>query len=661
MNAEGSRRPKGSAVTGKEKEFVTRLQESEGEESGLPKRKLRGPVSQLVRWVAITLSVWQVFVLAIYPMDPFQLRAIHLCFTLILTFFMFKVDRSSRSDNLHYLDIPLCILAIASTLYLFMDFDELIQRTGVDPTTWDVIFGTAFVILVLEMTRRTTGYTLVILASIFIGYTLFGHMLPESVRHGGYSFSRMMSFLFSTEGIFTIPLGVSSTYVFLFILFGSFLSSSGAGTTFTDLAKSVAGWARGGPAKISVLASSLFGTISGSAVANVMVDGWMTIPLMKNVGYRPQMAGAVEAVASTGGQIMPPVMGAGAFIMAEVLGLTYTKIIIAAAIPAILYYFALYWMIDFEALRYNLRGIPRNELPRASRVLSLQGHLLLPIVVLLFSLIILETSPIRAGLWSSLSIILVSFARRMTRMGWRKISEALEGGAKGILEVAATCACAGIIIGVMALTGLGVRISAGLIALSYNSLPLALFLTMIVSFILGMGLPTTAAYVICASTIAPAITQMGVPPLAAHMFIFYFACLSAITPPVALAAFAAAGIAQTGLWGVGLCAVKIAAAGYIIPYMFVYGPPLLMIGSWGEIIYATATACVGTVCLAGGLQGWFLKTITWPQRLGLIAAALGLIKPGWITDLIGAALLFLVIASVKWGYFKKEERVPSPS
>jgi TRAP transporter 4TM/12TM fusion protein len=635
-----------------EEKSIPPLDEMEGEE-GLPKRQLTGFLRQFIRWVAITMSLWQVFVLAIYPMDPFQLRAIHLCFTLILAIFIFKVNRRSPGDRLHFLDIPLCVAAVLSTLYIFYDFDDLIQRTGVDPTTWDIVFGTIFVILVLEMTRRTTGFTLVILASVFIGYTLLGQYLPEAIRHSGYSYSRMVSFLFSTEGIFTIPLGVSSTYVFLFILFGAFLSSSGAGTTFTELAKSVAGWARGGPAKIAVIASSLFGTISGSAVANVMVDGWMTIPLMRSVGYRPQMAAAVEAVASTGGQIMPPVMGAGAFIMAEVLGLTYTKIIVAATIPAILYYFALYWMIDFEALRYNLKGIPRAELPKASRVLSSQGHLLLPIVVLLFSLIVMETSPIRAGLWSSLSIILVSFARRATHMGWGKISEALEGGAKGILEVAATCACAGIIIGVMALTGLGVRISAALIALSGNSLILALFLTMLVSFVLGMGLPTTAAYVICASTIAPALTQMGVPPLAAHMFIFYFACLSAITPPVALAAFAAAGIAKTGLWGVGLCAVKIAAAGYIIPYMFVYGPPLLMIGSWEEIIYSLATACVGTVCLAGGLQGWFLKVITWPQRILLIVAALGLIKPGWITDIIGAVILAVIIVSVKMGYYKK--------
>jgi TRAP transporter 4TM/12TM fusion protein len=610
--------------------------------------------------VAVAMSLWQVFVLAVYPMDPFQLRAIHLCFTLILTFFIFNITKRSPRDRIHFLDISLCLIALVSTIYIFVDFDNLIQRTGVDPTFWDVIFGTCFVVLVLEMTRRTTGITLVILALVFIGYTILGQYLPEGVRHGGYSYQRMVSFLFSTEGIFTIPLGVSATYVFLFILFGSFLSVSGAGMTFTNLAKALAGWARGGPAKIAVIASSLFGTISGSAVANVMVDGWMTIPMMKSVGYRPQMAGAVEAVASTGGQIMPPVMGAGAFIMAEVLGVPYTKIILAAAIPAILYYFALYWMIDFEALRYNLKGIPRAELPKVREVLSQQGHLLVPIVVLLYSLIVLETSPIRAALWSSLSIFICSFIRRATRMGGRKILESLEGGPKGVLEVAATCACAGIIIGVMALTGLGMRISNMLIALSGGFLPLALFLTMIVSFVLGMGLPTTASYVIAASTIAPALTQMGVPPLAAHMFIFYFACLSAITPPVALAAFAAAGIAQTGLWGVGLCAVKIAAAGYVIPYMFIYGPSLLMIGDWAEIVYSLITACIGTICLAGGLQGWMFKSIKWPQRILLIIAALGLIKPGVVTDIIGAICLIAVIVMVKIGYYQKEIQL-SPS
>jgi len=625
------------------------------EESGFPKRRLSGRSRSVFRLVAVIMSIWQVFVLAAYPMDPFQFRAVHLCFGMILTFLLFKINKQSPGNRLHFLDFLLGLIALASTAYIFADFDNLIQRTGVDPTFWDVFFGTCFILLVLEMTRRTTGYTLVILSLVFIGYTLFGHYLPEGARHTGYSYQRLASFLFSTEGIFTIPLGVSATYVFLFILFGSFLSVSGAGTTFTDLAKAATGWARGGPAKIAVVASSLFGTISGSAVANVMITGQFTIPMMKNVNYRPQVAGAVEAVASTGGQIMPPIMGAGAFIMAEVLGLPYTKIIIAAAIPALLYYFALYWMIDFEALRYNLKGIPRAELPKIRTVLLNQGHLLIPIGVLLYSLVILQSSPIRAALWSSLSIVLISFIRRATRMGWGKIMESLEGGGQGVLEVAATCACAGIIIGVMALTGLGMRISSMLISLSYGILPIALFITMFISFLLGMGLPTTAAYVICASTVAPALTQLGVPPLAAHMFIFYFACLSAITPPVALAAFAAAGIAKANMWDVGLTAVKLAAAGYIIPYMFIYGPSLLMMGSWGDILTSLATACAGTICLAGGLQGWFLKPILWPQRTLLMAAALGLIDPGIFTDLFGTMCVATVLLTVKLGYYKKSQ------
>lgn len=633
---------------------TTLPKEVSSEEAGLPRRKLAGTVRKVVRIVAISMAIWQIFVLAIYPMDPFQLRAIHLCFALILTFFLFKTDKRSSPNQISFWDIPLCLVAVISTLYIFVDFDQMIQRTGVDPTAWDVLFGTCFLVLVLEMTRRTTGYTLVILSSFFIGYALFGHYLPEGARHSGYSYQRLVSFLFSTEGIFTIPLGVSATYVFLFILFGSFLNVSGAGATFTDIAKAITGWARGGPAKIAVIASSLFGTISGSAVANVMITGQFTIPMMKNVKYRPHVAGAVEAVASTGGQIMPPIMGAGAFIMAEILGMPYSKIIIAAAIPALLYYFALYWMIDFEAIRYNLKGIPRPQLPRIGKVLSQQGHLLIPIGVLLYFLIIRGTSPIRAALWSSLSIIICSFIRRASRMGGQKLQESLEGGAMGVLEVAATCACAGIIIGVLSLTGLGMRISFLLISLSHGYLPLALVITMFISFILGMGLPTTAAYAICASAIAPALIKLGVIPLAAHLFIFYYACLSAITPPVALAAFAAAGIAQTNMWKVGLTAVKIAAAGYIVPYMFIYCPTLLMKGEWWQILSSLTSACIGTFCLAAGIQGWFLKPILWPQRALMIAASMGLIIPGLFTDLFGALCLAINFVSVKLGYYNKE-------
>jgi TRAP transporter 4TM/12TM fusion protein len=605
--------------------------------------------------VALGFSLFEIAALQFFVIDLWIFEAVVLILVMVLGFLTIP-SSAKRRGKITWLDLAFLVAGVAPCVYVLVEFDRLQWSYGSTVVPLDIVFGAILIAAILELTRRSFGLAMPLVAMGFLAYAMFGKYLPpELFGHTGLKPGNVIGFMIGNMAIFGTIMSVMVQIIFLFMLFSAFLQISGAGDFFVNVSNAIAGRWRGGPAKVAVFSSSLFGTISGSSVANVAVDGGITIPLMIKTGFKPHFAAAVEATASTGGQIMPPVMGAGAFIMAEVLGLTYTNIIVAATIPAILYYFALYWMIDFEALRYNLKGIPRAELPKASAVLSRQGHLLLPIVVLLFSLIVLETSPIRAGLWSSLSIILVSFARRATHMGWRKISEALEGGAKGILEVAATCACAGIIIGVMALTGLGGRISAALIALSGNSLILALFLTMIVSFILGMGLPTTAAYVICASTISPALTQMGVPPLAAHMFIFYFACLSAITPPVALAAFAAAGIAQTGLWGVGLCAVKIAAAGYIIPYMFVYGPALLMIGSWVEIIYSLATACVGTVCLAGGLQGWFLKVIAWPQRILLIIAALGLIKPGWMTDLLGAIILAIVIVSVKMGYYKKEE------
>lgn len=622
------------------------------------KRELAGFSFWLVEIIALAMSIFQIFVLFFYPLEAFKLRSIHLCFALILGFLILKIRKGSGGNKVHFLDLLLCITAIISTAYIFTDYDNLIQRTGVDPTLEDVIFGTCFVFLVLEMTRRTTGMTLVILALIFMGYALGGQYLPENIAIKEYSFARLISFLFSTEGLFTIPLGVSATYVFLFILFGAFLSNSGAGGTFTDLAKAVTGWARGGPAKIAIISSSLFGTISGSAVANVMVTGQFTIPMMKNIGYRANMAGAVEAVASTGGQIMPPIMGAGAFIMAEILGIPYLKVVVAAIIPALLYYWSLYWMIDFEAIKYNLKGLAKAELPRVKNIISNQAHLLMPIVFLIFLLVLMEYSPIRAAILAILSIIICSFLRKDTAMGLRKIIKSLGDGPKGILEVASTCACAGIIVGVMALTGIGMKISNAIISLAHGYLLLALLLTMVICFLLGMGLPTTAAYVIAASTCAPALTQLGVPPLAAHLFIFYYACLSCITPPVALAAFAAAGIAKTNMWSVGWTAVKIGATAYIVPFMFVYGPSLLLAGNAWEVISSILTAAIGTFCLAAGIQGWFFKSILGLQRLLLVIAGITLITPGYATDIIGGLLIALVIFSIRLGFYKKGEVNP---
>jgi TRAP transporter 4TM/12TM fusion protein len=350
---------------------------------------------------------------------------------------------------------------------------------------------------------------------------------------------------------------------------------------------------------------------------------------------------------------MPPVMGAGAFIMSEMVGVPYAEIIIAAAIPALLYYFALFWMIDFEAVNFKLRGLPREQLPSFLRVTKERGYLLIPLLVLLYFLVVVQVSPIRAALISILCILLISALKSASRMGPGRIADALTNSATGVIEVASTCACAGIVIGVMGLTGLGLKFVSALIALSQGNVALALLLTMLVSIFLGMGVPTTPAYVIVATTAAPALVKLGVPMMAAHLFVFYFACISAITPPVALAAFAGAAIAKANMWKVGLTAVKIGFAGFIVPYMFVYGPALLMKGTPLQVVQALITACLGTVCLAGGFQGWFWRPLHWPQRVLLVIAALGLIDPAPTTDLFGVVSILLVLASARLGYYRK--------
>jgi TRAP transporter 4TM/12TM fusion protein len=510
----------------------------------------------------------------------------------------------------------------------------------------------------------------------------------------------------TTEGIWGIPVAVSATYVILFVIFGAFLEKSGTGQFFMDFARALTGGARGGPGKISVVSSSLFGTISGSAVANVMVDGWLTIPLMKKTGFRAPFAAAIEATASTGGQIMPPVMGAAAFVMAEFLQIPYGKVALYALIPAVLYYVALFFSIHFEALRTGLKGIPKHELPSLPEVILQRGHLFLPVIIILVFMAFSFTATF-AAFWATLSVIALYWMRTEGRwsrygigatlfmvvavllaivtglsgdrvgltgflaaaavvvLGWitpgnradaQRFVAALEDGARNTLSVASACACAGIVIGVIALTGLGLRFTSLVIALAGESLIPALMLTMVAGIILGMGMPTTPAYIVQAALLIPALIKLGVLPIAAHMFVFYFACLSAITPPVALAVYAAAGIGKAPLWQSGWEAVRVAAAGFIVPYMFVYGPGLLLHGEPGEIALAIPTALTGSIFLAAGLMGYLFKPATWWERVLLLAAAVLLIDPGLDTDLLGLACFAAATVSQ---YLRKSVRVGS--
>ncbi|MBI5968182.1 MAG: TRAP transporter permease [Deltaproteobacteria bacterium] len=613
--------------------------------SGENKRVLSRYPHFAVKTVAAGLVAFQMLSMMMYPIDPWIMRAVHLGFLSVVAFLMIPSCRISPLHRFSLVDVLISIAAIMPIFYIIANMKPFLDRYGVAPTQLDVIVATITILLIIEVVRRTTGYGLTILMIIFLVYGMVGPWMPGVFWHRGYSWPRISTYLLSTEGIYSIPLGVSATYVTLFVGFGCFNQLTGLGEFFNSLANSLAGWARGGSGKASIVSSALFGTISGSSVANVVVDGWLTIPLMKRTGFKPHFAGAVEAVASTGGQIMPPVMGAAAFVMADILGISYGSICVAAVIPAIMYYIAFFMMLDFEAARTGLKGLPREQLPSLRKLLLNQGHLLIPVGVMIYTLVIMETSTIRAGLLSIFSVIILSWLKKSTRLGPRGIFNALQMTGNQMLSIAATCAGAGVILGVISLTGIGGKLAMMVFNLSQGNLLIALILTMIITLILGMGLPTVAAYIVCASVVAPGLTEMGVERLAAHMFIFYFACISAITPPVALASYAAAAIADASLWAVGLSAVRIAFTAYVIPYMFVFGPPLLAKGGFVEIMWAIITACIGVTCIAGGIQGWLLKRATVLERIALLAGGFPLVYPGVITDTIGLSLVMVVLAS----------------
>ncbi|HEX9569361.1 MAG TPA: TRAP transporter fused permease subunit, partial [Rhodospirillales bacterium] len=519
-------------------------------------------------------------------------------------------------------------------------------------TAWDMFYAVVAVIIVLEATRRVIGWALPLTAIAFLVYAIgFTNVSMQNLMEQVY---------LSLEGIFGSTLGVSASYVMLFVLFGAFMEKSGTGQLFMDFALSITGRYAGGPGKVAVVSSSLFGTVSGSAVANVMVDGPITIPLMKRTGFRPPFAAAVEAVASTGGQLMPPIMGAAAFVMAEFLAVPYAKVALWALVPALLYYLAVFFAVHFEAKRYKLSGVPVAELPRFGGVMLERGHLFVPILIVLLGLMSGYSAPLCA-LVGALSCLPLALLRKATRAGisWRSVVEALEEGARNTLAVAMACACAGIVIGCVTITGLGIVFTQVVVALAQDQLVLALILTALAGIVLGMGMPTTPAYIMMVALLVPAVIKLAVSgcpePItaacksamtpAAHMFAFYFAILSAITPPVALAVYAAAGLAKANIWASGWAAVRTGAAGFIVPFMFIFENSLLMIGEWPVILSSFVTACIGVIALAGALHGYFLKPVQTWERVLLFAAALLMIKPGLVTDAIGAAILAVVLVN----------------
>lgn len=606
-------------------------------------RELSKSVAGFIVVVAVAMSLFHLYTGAFGVFTAMIQRGMHLFFVLGLVFLLYPFGGKSFSRKLPYYDVLLSILGFTVGAYIVINYGDIVNREGL-PTRAEIVLGIIATLLVLEAARRTLGMAMVIIAGVFLLYAYFGSYIPGDFGHRGYSIERISYQMYlTTSGIFSIPFGTSATIITLFILFGSFLDKSGAGKYFMDIAIGLTGWTRGGPAKAAVVSSALMGTVSGSAVANVVTTGAFTIPLMKRTGYKPYFAGAVEAVASTGGQFMPPVMGAVAFIMAELTEISYVKICIAAALPAFLYYLSLFMMVHFEAIRTGLQGVPRDQLPNVKKSFLKGFHLFIPIIFLVV-LLVKGYSPMYAAFRSIILMIIVSMLSKATRMSLRDIISALEEGAKSVLGVAAACATAGIVIGVITLTGLGVKLSSILIDLSGGNLIILLVLTMLASLILGMGLPTAACYVLLAALVAPALVDSGVSVMGAHMFILYFGCISAITPPVALAAYAGAGIAGADPNKVGFTACRIGIVAFIIPYMFIYGPGLLMEGSAAEITRVIITSTVGSVVLAAGIQGQFIRRCNWPERLVLLVAALTLIDTDSLTDIIGLSLVGVIAA-----------------
>ena len=604
--------------------------------AGLPKK--------IVAAIAITFSIFQLYTATFGILDAQLQRAVHLGFGLALAYLLYPCRRAwTRDSFVHPVDALFAILGAAAPAYVVIQYRELVTRAG-SATTTDIVVGGIGILLVIEAARRVVGLPMVTVVLFFLAYAFLGPYMPGVLAHRGLSLEQLISHLYyTTEGIFGIPLGVSSTFIFLFILFGAYLESTGLGKFFIDLANAVAGWASGGPAKVAVLSSGLMGTVSGSSVANVVGTGSLTIPMMKKLGYNANFAGAVEAAASTGGQLMPPVMGAAAFLMAEFVGVSYIEVVKAAAIPALLYFTGVWLGVHFEAKRKKLKGIPRAELPNPLTLLKERGHLAIPLVVIVY-LLVSGYTPMRAALVAIVLSIVCAMLRKSTRMKPIEIVYGLERGAKAVLGVLIACAAAGIIIGVVTKTGVGLRLASGLIDLAGGMLLPAMFFTMITAIVLGMGVPTTANYVITSTIAAPALVQMGVPILAAHMFVFYFGIIADVTPPVALAAYAGAGISGGNALRTGVHASKLAIAAFIIPYIFVLSPVILMVDATPlTLIMATLSALAGMIALSSALCGFLADHCRMYERVLLIVAGLLMIKPGGTTDLIGCAIFAVIL------------------
>ncbi|KGQ20987.2 TRAP transporter permease [Thermus filiformis] len=639
------------------------------EESELGGRRPRGRARYLLFGLAVAWSLFQLWATYAGTLDPFRLRAIHLGFALALAFLAYP-GRGPR-DRVPLLDWALALLGVLGALYVVLEYRAIVEVRGGVPNPADVYLGSLTLLMVFLAAWRVVGPALPLIASFFVLYALTGPQglfklrLPDWLQlHAGASWSQVVGQLYlTTEGLWGTPLGVSATFVFLFVLFGALLEKAGAGRFFIQVAYALLGHFRGGPAKAAVVASALTGVVSGSSVSNVVTTGTFTIPLMKRVGYPPEKAGAVEVASSSNGQLMPPVMGAAAFIMAEFLQIPYSRLILMAAMPAVLAYATLFITVHLEALALGLKGVPRSELPPLGPVLRSGAHYLLPLVYLIYALVGLKLTPERAALNTLFLLTLLLFAQEAFRayrggkgllqglfQGVRLLLEGLEAGARGMVGIALATAAAGVIVGMVTITGIGFGLTDIVERLSGGNIVLVLVLAQLVSLLLGMGLPTTANYIVMASLVVPVVLNLAekaglsVPPVAAHMFVFYFGIMADSTPPVALAAYAASAIARSDFWKTAVQGFLYELRTALLAYMFFFSPKLLTVGlgSFWEGVWIFATALLGMTAFSAALVGFLHKRATWLERLLLLAAALTLVVPGLLSDLVGGGLFLLV-------------------
>lgn len=617
-------------------------------------RKYTGPMVIIISVFAVVWALFTIFASSFNIMMAIKLRAWFLAFLLIMIFLLVPARKGEKRERkLPSVWDGICIASIiASVSYLLLNYDAFVSMAGLH-IPMDYWFGALGVLMTFEAARRSAGIVMTILAGLFLLYNFFGAYIHGVFGHAELGLERVIDSLWwGTQGIFGIVLGVASTYVFVFIVFGAFLRKCGFIDFINNLALAIAGRTAGGPAKVAVIGSGLMGMINGSGVANTSAVGTVTIPLMKRSGFKGHFAAAVESVAGTGGVIAPPVMGAASFVMAQYLGVPYRQIMLAALIPAILYFTMCMMSVHFEAKKMGIHGLPKDRLPQIWRVLKEGGHLIIPVIVIVV-LLVSGTTPLYAAVWTMIATVVVSWFKKETRMGPKEIFKALEEGAKGVLTVGAACAIVGVVIGTITLTSVGLTLGNNILTLAGDHLILVAIFTMLISILLGMGVPVTASYVITATISAPLLAKMGVPLIVAHMFAFFFAALSDITPPVALAAMAASGIAGAPFFKVALTAVRLGFIGFAIPYFFLYNPTLLFQGdSIGGSILAGVSAMIGVVALAAAFSNWFITRPNPIQRLLLAVAGVSMILPGMVSNIVGILIMVGIVIWQKTGISK---------